>query len=68
MLVLVRKEGESVQVGDVIEIVVLKLKGGRVKIGLTAPKHVSIIRGELSNTMKEIKQNVQTELVITAAS
>ncbi|MCA9168613.1 MAG: carbon storage regulator [Planctomycetales bacterium] len=47
MLILSRKEKESILVGENIEITVCRVIGGRVKIGLRAPQHVSIRRGEL---------------------
>ncbi len=47
MLVLGRKAGERVYVGDDIEIVVLEVRGGRVKLGFHAPGYLPIQRGEL---------------------
>ncbi|MBE3568889.1 MAG: carbon storage regulator CsrA [Bacillales bacterium] len=47
MLVLTRKKGETIQIGDDIEITVLGVKGDQVKIGIEAPKHVDIHRKEV---------------------
>ena len=47
MLVLNRKEGESVRVGDDITITVVDVEGGQVKLGIDAPKHVGIHRQEV---------------------
>jgi carbon storage regulator len=47
MLVLGRKPGERVYVGDDIEVIVLEVRGGRVKLGFTAPGYLPIQRGEL---------------------
>lgn len=47
MLVLSRKKNQSILIEGGIEIEVLQLKGGSVKIGIRAPDHVRIIRGEL---------------------
>ncbi|MGQ0636822.1 MAG: carbon storage regulator [Planctomycetaceae bacterium] len=47
MLVLTRRIGESIRVGDDIEIVVLHLGRGRVRLGFAAPQSVSLRRGEL---------------------
>lgn len=47
MLVLSRKEGEKIMIGDKIEIVVLKIIGKRVQLGITAPPDVQILRQEL---------------------
>ncbi|MCL1818211.1 MAG: carbon storage regulator, partial [Spirochaetaceae bacterium] len=38
MLILTRKTGESIMIGDTIEIQVMELKGDQVKIGINAPK------------------------------
>jgi carbon storage regulator len=47
MLVLSRKEGERLVIGDNITIVVSKVSGNRVSIGIEAPRDVKIVRGEL---------------------
>ncbi len=47
MLVLRRKPGQSITIGDDIQIVVLQGRGNTVKIGIEAPSHISILRGEL---------------------
>ncbi|MBM7704468.1 carbon storage regulator CsrA [Metabacillus iocasae] len=54
MLVLTRKSKESIQIGDDIEITILKVEGDQVKIGINAPKHIDIHR-------KEIYQAIQQE-------
>lgn len=47
MLVLTRKVGEKVYVGDGIIITVLEVKGARIRVGIDAPGAVRIVRGEL---------------------
>jgi len=47
MLVLSRKEGEQLLIGDDIVVTVNRLSGNRVAIGIEAPKDVRIVRGEL---------------------
>ncbi len=47
MLVLSRKVGETIQIGSDIIIKVSSLSGGRVRIGIEAPRDVPIQRGEL---------------------
>jgi carbon storage regulator len=48
MLVLSRKSGESVSIGSDIEVKVLDICGGRVKLGFSAPASVEIQRREIS--------------------
>ena len=47
MLVLNRKPGESIIVGDNIEIKILEIQDGKIKIGIEAPREVSILRKEV---------------------
>ncbi|WP_291572660.1 carbon storage regulator CsrA [Clostridium sp. UBA4548] len=47
MLVVSRKKGESILVGDDIEITVVKAENGTVRLAIEAPKSVSILRKEL---------------------
>lgn len=48
MLVLTRKQGEVIQIGDSITITVLRMKGKSVRLGIKAPKDFNVIRGELA--------------------
>ncbi|WP_062108987.1 carbon storage regulator CsrA [Bacillus niameyensis] len=47
MLVLTRKKGESIQIGEDIEITITQVKGDQVKLGIKAPKNVEIHRKEV---------------------
>lgn len=49
MLVVTRKTEESIIIADHIEIVVLEVSHDRVKLGITAPRDIKIIRNELRN-------------------
>lgn len=53
MLVITRKEGESLLIGDDIEINISKISDGSVKIGISAPKDKTILRKELVQQIKE---------------
>lgn len=53
MLVLSRKEGEKLVIGDNITLVVSKISGNRVTLGIEAPVDVKIFRGELSQASSE---------------
>ncbi len=46
MLVLTRKKGETIAIGDNIQIQVLSVKGGQVRIGVDAPREVRVNREE----------------------
>ena len=47
MLVLSRKAGERIRIGDNITVVVNRVVGSRVSVGIEAPPNVRIVRGEL---------------------
>jgi len=47
MLVLTRKLGQSIKIGDEVEVVVLEVRGEQVRIGIRAPKNVSVHRKEV---------------------
>ena len=49
MLVLTRKEDESIQIGPDIRITVVKIAGTTVRIGIEAPSDIKIIRSELTS-------------------
>jgi len=52
MLILKRKVGEVVKIGDDIEVHILAVEGDVVKIGFEAPKNVQIMRSELYEAIK----------------
>ena len=47
MLILTRRVGEAVMIGDDVTITVLGVKGNQVRIGVHAPKHVAVHREEI---------------------
>jgi carbon storage regulator len=49
MLVLSRKAGQQVMIGEDIHITIVRMEGGRVTIGIEAPRDQRIIRGELAD-------------------
>jgi carbon storage regulator len=53
MLVLSRKRGERIVIGNDIAVVVLEVRGDRVKLGFTAPAEVPIHRAEVHDKIEE---------------
>ncbi len=49
MLVLSRKHGETIRIGNNVEIVVTQISPGKIRLGVAAPRHVVIRRGELKD-------------------
>ncbi|WP_060482695.1 carbon storage regulator CsrA [Pseudomonas sp. NBRC 111119] len=47
MLILTRKVGETIVINDTIRVTVLQVKGGQVRLGIEAPKDVSVHRHEI---------------------
>jgi carbon storage regulator len=52
MLILTRRVGETLVIGDNIEITVLAVKGGQVRIGVKAPRDVTVHREEIAERIK----------------
>ena len=55
MLILTRKVGEPVLIGDGIKVSVLAVKGNQVRVGIDAPKEVSVHREEVRERLEEGK-------------
>jgi len=65
MLVLTRKKDQSIIIGDNIEVVVVDIKGNQVKLGINAPRNVTVYRAEV---WEEIQQeNIEALKSATAA-
>ena len=52
MLILTRRVGESIMIGEEVVVTVLGVKGNQVRIGVNAPKEVSVHREEIYERIK----------------
>ena len=53
MLVLSRRPGESITIGDDIVITVVAVSGGQIRLGISAPRNVQVLREEIYKEMQE---------------
>ena len=56
MLVLTRKELETIVIGDIVRVTVINIRGDKVRIAIDAPKEVSIDREEVYDRKKESQE------------
>jgi carbon storage regulator len=59
MLILTRRVGETVMIGDEVAVTVLRVKGNQVRLGVNAPKSISVQREEIFQRIK--RENGQNE-------
>ena len=57
MLILTRRTGETLMIGDDISVTVLGVKGNQVRIGVNAPKDVAVHREEIFDRIKKEEDN-----------
>ncbi|MCQ9120328.1 carbon storage regulator CsrA [Rodentibacter pneumotropicus] len=62
MLILTRKVGESVLIGDDISITVLSVRGNQIKLGVQAPKEISVHREEIYQQIKKKQDESSNDL------
>jgi carbon storage regulator len=68
MLVLSRKAGEEIMIGDNIRLVITRISGNRVTVGIAAPKMVQIARCELETQSAAIEQIAKPEETLLAVT
>ncbi|HIX40828.1 carbon storage regulator CsrA [uncultured Desulfovibrio sp.] len=56
MLILSRRAGESIYIGDNIRVSVLKIQGSQIKLGFEVPENVGVYREEVYNRIREQNQ------------
>lgn len=62
MLILTRKIGESLLIGDDVEITVLSVRGSQVKLGVKAPKEIAVHREEIYQRIKALSESSDNEI------
>ncbi len=63
MLVLSRQKDESIMIGDEVEITIVDVRGDKVRLGITAPKHIPVHRREIYDAIQREKaQGVDGEV------
>ena len=55
MLVLSRQRDESIMIGDDVEIIIVDVRGDKVRLGITAPKDIPVHRREIYDAIKREK-------------
>jgi carbon storage regulator len=59
MLVLSRQKDESIMIGDNVEVTIVDVRGDKVRLGITAPKDISVHRKEVYEAIQREKKEAQ---------
>ncbi|HZX48151.1 MAG: carbon storage regulator [Thermodesulfovibrio sp. RBG_19FT_COMBO_42_12] len=63
MLILTRKSGEGIKIGEDVRVVILETKGNQVRIGIEAPKGMKVYRDEVYEKIKQ--ENINASVITT---
>jgi carbon storage regulator CsrA len=61
MLVLSRKSTERIQIGDRVVVTVLEIRGNNVRIGISAPREIRVLRSELKDVAPELSSDLVSD-------
>ena len=61
MLVLSRQRDESIMIGDDVEIIIVDVRGDKVRLGITAPKNIPVHRREIYDAIQREKREGKNE-------
>ena len=61
MLILTRRVGETLKVGDDVSVTVLGVRGSQIRIGITAPKGIGVYREEIYDKKKDIDEQTEED-------
>ena len=67
MLILTRRVGETLMIGDDISVTVLGVKGGQVRVGVNAPRNVVVHREEIYERIRDEENITQRRAIPKAA-
>jgi carbon storage regulator len=63
MLILTRRAGEALRIGDEIEVTVMAVNGSQVRIGINAPRNIAVDREEIAERKRRDREAVAAGLV-----
>lgn len=69
MLVLSRRKGESIKIGDNITVTIIDIRGDKIQIGVEAPRNISVHRDEIATLIQnKIKEASNLEASVNPAA